>query len=92
MLSHALEMTGAHGAFHDFGHLAEVKHTVVRFGIYLLDRGDECNVDTCVAHAGAIGLLGAGIGAQVIGIIKLCRIYKYAHNDNIIVTAGLLHQ
>ena len=85
-------MTRAHGTLHHLRHRAEIEHAGVSFRIYFLGRGHECKVYTAALEHGAVGLFGARIGAQVIGIIKLGGVYKYAHHYHVVFTACTLYQ
>ena len=85
-------MAGTHGALHHLGHGAEIKHAGIRLGIYLLGRGGEGHVDSGGAQQVAVGGRGARIGAQVVGVVKLRGVYKYAHYHEVALAAGALYQ
>lgn len=63
-------MAGAHGAFHDFRHGAEVKHTCVGFGINFFHGRDECHVYTGFCKFLAVGFDGARICQEVVLVIE----------------------
>lgn len=91
-LRHAIEMSGTHFALHDLGHRAEIEHACILARIHLLDRGHKRHIDPGCLKKRAIGLLGTGIGTQVIGIIELRGIDKYTDNHQVVVITSTLHQ
>ncbi len=85
-------MARAHRALHHGRHLAEVKHPGVLGGIYLLDSRDESDVDTRLTELGAVGLLCAGIGRQVGGIVELGGIHEDTDHHRPVFAARAVDQ
>ena len=85
-------MAGAHGAFHYFGHRAEVEDTGVRLGIDFLDGGHKGIVDAFGLEQRAVGLLGARIGAKVVGVVELRGVHEDTHHHHVVLLARAAHK
>ena len=85
-------MAGAHGAFHHFGHGAEVEHAGIGLGVDFFHCGNEGEVHTGLLEQTAVGLFCAGICAEVVGIVELSGVYKHARNHHVVFGAGAGHE
>ena len=91
-LGHAVEVTGAHGAFHHIGNRAEVEGAGIGLGIYLLYRRDKHIVDSCPFEQRAVGFLCAGISGRIGRIVKLCGIDKHRYYHDVVFAARTVNQ
>ena len=91
-LRHAVEVARAHGALHDFGHRAEVEPAGVGLGIYLFGSGDECVVDAGRLEECGVGVFGARVGAEVVGVVELRGVDEDAHHNDIVLGTGAVDQ
>ena len=87
-LAYAIEVTRAMRAFHDLGDGTEVELSGVWGRVYLLDRGGEDDVGfSVVAQQLDIGVEGSGVCTEVVGIVELRRVDKYADDDEVALIA-----
>lgn len=87
-LRHAVEVTGTAGAFHHLGYGTKVKHSCVGLGVDLFYRRNEGIVNTGGLKQSTVGFFGAGIGLQVVGVVKLRGVYEDAYHYYIVFLAG----
>ena len=91
-LGNPVEMSGTHGSFHDLGNRAKVEYPGVRLRIDLFNRRHKRNVDTGLPKFFTIGFFRTRICLQIVGVVKLRRVYKNADNNHVVVGTSTLHQ
>jgi hypothetical protein len=91
-LRYTVEMARTHRSFHNGCNLAKVENAGILFGIHLLNRRDEGDINPGSLELCAVSFLGAGIGLKVGSVIELCRIYKDTDHYRIVLGAATVYK